>query len=225
MDPTNLPQMEIDTKNKSIKRYQRMNKDSNDVIDDDKYESSGEGRNVFDRKKDETHFDEELEGDDDSLQVEGEGSGDASSPEFTTENLTFRDSIHLNPDADIFVNQRSIHVEVIYCVCESWNGHWKRTFRYPDLRCLEVNRVLPVLSVATCIVTAGGAILSGVVLYLLWASKESFYDPIRPSEIRPIVFSSSLKRNNSVQSKINGVPYWNGNGVSTPLKGNSRHYI
>ena len=170
--------------------------------------SSGDGpelqySNRIKSKRDETHVDEELESED---LFEGSGGGEILA------------NYHKLGDVPSDIQPpnftASIHVEVIYCVCESWNDHWKRTFKYPDLRCLEVNRVLPVLSVAICIVTAGGAVLSGVVLYLLWASKESFYDPVRPSEIRPIVFSSNLKRNNSVQSKINGGPYWNGsNGV------------
>ncbi|KAF2352069.1 hypothetical protein FHG87_017175 [Trinorchestia longiramus] len=108
------------------------------------------------------------------------------------------------------VYDRAVLIEKVYCVCESYKDHWKKSLRYPDLTCLEVNRVLPVLSVATCIVTAGGAILSGVVIYLIWASRDSYYDPIRPAEVRPIIYSSSLKRSASLQCRSNGVPYWNG---------------
>ena len=187
------------------------------------FESSGHAEpveNLKDRlrknpvKREETHVDEEID------EEEGSGSDQSDGLINATEHLEL-DSVTGESVFDI--NQRTIYVEYEYCVCESWNGHWKRTFRYIDLTCLEVNRILPVLSVATCIVTIGGAILSGIMLYLLWASKSSFYDPIRPSEVRPIIFSSSLRRNNSMQSKINGAQYWNGVN-STNRNGNVNHF-
>ena len=52
------------------------------------------------------------------------------------------DAIMKNNDA-IMNNLRyeiPVHVEEISCVCEAWTGHWKRTQRYPDLTCTEVNR-------------------------------------------------------------------------------------
>ncbi|XP_018024515.1 uncharacterized protein LOC108680238 isoform X2 [Hyalella azteca] len=116
----------------------------------------------------------------------------------------------------------TVLIEKAYCVCESWKDHWKQSLRYPDLSCVEVNRVLPVLIVATCIVTAGGAILSGVVIYLIWASRASYYNPIRPTEIRPMMKSSSLKRSVSLQCRSNGVPYWNG---SPSTNGHSRYIV
>lgn len=159
------------------------------------------------RNRNKTVKREEINSDDEDEEdmIFDEGSGDG--------NFSDRDSIseplELEPVTYDFLPlnyEMPIRVEVEYCVCESWKGHWKRSFRYPDLTCLEVNRVLPVLSVATCIVTAGGAVLSGVLIYLLWASKNTFYQPVRTTEVRPIIFSSNLKRSQSVHSRTNGVP-------------------
>lgn len=170
------------------------------------------------KREDNSHFDDE-----DSYYDEGSGTGaNDSESELLTEQLEL---LPVTSDDILTVGyDLPIHIEIVFCVCESWNGHWKRTFRYRDLSCLEVNRVLPVLSVATCTVTAGGAVLSGVILYLLWAAKDTFYEPARPSEIRPFIFSSNLRRNNSLQSKANGVPVWNGNGSSV-RNGHSRYDI
>lgn len=168
-------------------------------------------------KREDSHFDEE----EDQYEEEGSGAG------MLSDNHSSYDTLELSPGATDILSigyELPIQVEVIFCVCETSSGHWKRTFRYPDLSCLEVQRVLPVLSVATCIVTAGGAVLSGVVLYILWASKDTFHEPVRPSEIRPFILPSNVRRSSSFQSKVNGIPSWNGNGTAR-RNGHSHYYI
>lgn len=151
---------------------------------------------------------------------EGSGNGNFSEQDYSTLPLELE-----TVTSDFFTSgyDMPIHVEVVYCVCESWEGHWKRSFRYPDLSCLEVNRIVPVLSVAICIVTAGGAVLSGVLIYLLWASKSSFYHPVRTTEVRPIIFSSNLKRSHSVHSRTNGAPVMENGGGFSGRNGNSAY--
>ncbi|KAK7074938.1 hypothetical protein SK128_004353, partial [Halocaridina rubra] len=145
--------------------------------------------------------------DDDEDEVEGSGFlgntygeddyVDDTALEFETATL---ESVTMRLDREIFVNVTS-------CSCESRSGEWVRTLRYPDLSCLEVNNILPVLFVASCVVTAVGAVLSVLILYLLWFFRNSFYGPAKPHETRPFIFTSNFKN----QAKVNNSGVTNGN--------------
>ncbi|XP_045591886.1 uncharacterized protein [Procambarus clarkii] len=86
-------------------------------------------------------------------------------------------------------------LNVTFCECVKSGPTWVRMLRYPKLSCLEVNNMLPVLLVASCVVTGLGALLSGLLLYLLWSFTSSFFGPAKPYETRPFIFTSHLKGN------------------------------
>ncbi|KAK3857550.1 hypothetical protein Pcinc_036200, partial [Petrolisthes cinctipes] len=86
---------------------------------------------------------------------------------------------------------------VTSCACEQRGPGWRRRHTYENLSCLEVNNILPILFVASCVVTAVGAVLSVLVLYLLWSFKNSFYGSAKPHETRPFIFTSNFKNNNN----------------------------
>lgn len=105
---------------------------------------------------------------------------------------------------------REILLNVTSCACESHSNEWVRTLTYPDLSCLEVNNILPVLFVASCVVTAVGAMLSFLILYLLWSFRNSFYGPAKPHETRPFIFTSNFK-NRAKTTNGSGSGVTNGN--------------
>ncbi|XP_068205127.1 uncharacterized protein [Palaemon carinicauda] len=93
--------------------------------------------------------------------------------------------------------ENEIHLNVSSCACESSGGGEAgsvRTMTYPGLSCLEVNNILPVLFVASCVVNAVGAMLSALILYLLWSFRNTFYGPAKPHETRPFIFTSNFKK-------------------------------
>ncbi|XP_042239913.1 uncharacterized protein LOC121878023 [Homarus americanus] len=96
--------------------------------------------------------------------------------------------------------ENDIVLNVTFCECEKRGPTWVRMLQYPNLSCLEVNNILPVLFVASCVVTAVGALLSGLILYLLWSLKNSFYGATKPHETRPFIFTSNLKNNNKASN-------------------------
>lgn len=153
-----------------------------------------------------------LEDDEDHSEGSGGGSGDAAAAEGVVEGEAGRF------DA---VNQGSVSREgvvsdnVTSCACEQRGSGWRRRQTYDNLSCLEVNNILPILFVASCVVTAVGAVLSVLVLYLLWSFKNSFYGPAKPHETRPFIFTSNFKKNNNtaaVATTRNGAN--NNNSVS-----------
>lgn len=129
---------------------------------------------------------------DDEDQGEGSGSGAAEAAVYddVDEALEFEtvtlESVTMGPDHEIVLNITS-------CACEQRGASWRRRMSYPNLSCLEVNNILPILFVASCVVMAIGAVLSALILYLLWSFKNSFYGPVKPHERRPFIFTSNFK--------------------------------
>lgn len=105
--------------------------------------------------------------------------------------------------------ENEVVMNVTFCECEKRGSTWVRTLRYRNLSCLDVNNILPVLFVASCVVTAVGALLSGLVLYLLWSFRSNFYGPAKLYETRPFIFTSNVK-NNSKASNGSGTKVTNG---------------
>lgn len=146
---------------------------------------------------------------DDEDQGEGSGAGmmsEAAVYDDVNEALEFEtvtlESVTLGSDQEIFLNISS-------CSCEQRGPAWRRRMSYPNLSCLEVNNILPILFVASCVVMAIGAVLSALVLYLLWSFKNSFYGPVKPHERRPFIFTSNFKNtaktsNGSSAKVVNG---------------------
>ncbi|KAG0718096.1 hypothetical protein GWK47_053156 [Chionoecetes opilio] len=141
---------------------------------------------------------------------EGEGSGagllEADLYDDVNEALEFEtvtlESVTVSLDQGILLNITS-------CTCEQRGSSWRRRKSYPNLSCLEVNNILPILFVASCVVTAIGAVLSALILYLLWSFKNSFYGPAKPHERRPFIFTSNFKdapkaSNGSSKKVVNG---------------------
>ncbi|XP_042870233.1 uncharacterized protein LOC122252050 isoform X2 [Penaeus japonicus] len=98
--------------------------------------------------------------------------------------------------------ENEIVLNVSSCECESQGADWVRTLTYPELSCLEVNNLLPVLFVASCVVTAVGAVLSALVLYLLWSFRNSFYGPAKPHETRPFIFTSNFNKSKTKAAAV-----------------------
>ena len=94
-----------------------------------------------------------------------------------------------------------IKINITVCVCQYWvDDQWSRTLKYPDLSCAEVNNMLPVYFVASCVLSTVGAILSSMVLYLLWTSRGNIYSSAKPSEVKPFIFTSNLKKNATIDN-------------------------
>ncbi|XP_066990242.1 uncharacterized protein [Macrobrachium rosenbergii] len=109
---------------------------------------------------------------------------DESALEFETVTL---DSVRVSLESEVLLNVTS-------CACENQDAGRVRSMTYPGLSCLEVNNILPVLFVASCVVNAVGAMLSALILYLLWSFRNSFYGPAKPHETRPFIFTSNFKK-------------------------------
>lgn len=144
---------------------------------------------------------------DDEDQSEGSGAGllEAAMYDDVDEALEFEtvtlESVTLDPEQEIVLNITS-------CSCVQRGSSWRRRMSYPNLSCLEVNNILPILFVASCVVMAIGAVLSALILYLLWSFKNSFYGPVKPHERRPFIFTSNFKNgkatNGSTAKVVNG---------------------
>jgi len=116
------------------------------------------------------------------------------------------------------------YVEEVSCVCEDWSGYWKRIQKYPDLSCTEVNKFLPVLSVAICTATAAAAILSGIVIYLIWAARHVMGGAVGgpnlvplPPEGKPFIKPANpVRRSNSLQTRHSSHGRYYRNSLSPP---------
>lgn len=132
-----------------------------------------------------------LEDDEDHSEGSGGGSGDAGEGvEGEAGRLDTVNQGRASGEGVVLDNVTS-------CACEQRGSGWRRRQTYDNLSCLEVNNILPILFVASCVVTAVGAVLSVLVLYLLWSFKNSFYGPAKPHETRPFIFTSNFKKNNN----------------------------
>ncbi|XP_071527424.1 uncharacterized protein [Panulirus ornatus] len=106
--------------------------------------------------------------------------------------------------------EQDIVVNVTSCDCEKRGATWVRTRTYPNLSCPSVQNVLPVLFVASCVVTTVGAVLSVLILYLLWSFRNSFYGPAKPHETRPFIFTSNFNKSKTKTSNGSGSRVSNG---------------
>ena len=147
-----------------------------------------------------------MEDDEDESEGSGASLSEAAVYDDVNEALEFEtktlDSVTVGLDHGIILNITS-------CSCEERGPSWRRRKSYPNLSCLEVNNILPILFVASCVVTAIGAVLSALILYLLWSFKNSFYGPAKPHERKPFIFTSNFKNttkasNGSSNKVVNG---------------------
>lgn len=141
--------------------------------------------------------------DDDEDEAEGSGlvMRDLHSPDdYVDERILEFETVTLQTVTVKIENE--IVLNVSSCECESQGADWVRTLTYPELSCLEVNNLLPVLFVASCVVTAVGAVLSALVLYLLWSFRNSFYGPAKPHETRPFIFTSNFSKGKTKAASV-----------------------
>lgn len=147
-----------------------------------------------------------MEDDEDESEGSGTGWSETAMYDDVDEALEFEtvtlESVTVGLDNGVVLNITS-------CSCEQRGPTWRRRKTYPNLSCLEVNNILPILFVASCVVTAIGAVLSALILYLLWSFKNSFYGPAKPHERRPFIFTSNFKNttkasNGSSNKVVNG---------------------
>lgn len=145
---------------------------------------------------------------------EGEGSGggwsDSSLYEYEYDDVDAALELETVTLETVTVGlDQGVLLNITTCQCEQRGPSWRRTKSYENLSCLEVNNILPILFVASCVVTAIGAVLSALILYLLWSFKNSFYGPAKPYERRPFIFTSNFKNtakasNGSSSKVLNG---------------------
>lgn len=143
-----------------------------------------------------------IEDDEDEMAGSGDGADDEVDVTLEFETVTLG-KVSVGLDHEIVVNVTS-------CECEKKGATWVRTRTYHNLSCPSVKNVLPVLFVASCVVTAVGAVLSALILYLLWSFKNSFYAPAKPHETRPFIFTSNFNKSKTKTSNGSGSRVSNG---------------